>query len=35
MITEIARDVFRISAFHPDYGIQFNQFLVRGRRSRS
>jgi flavorubredoxin len=30
MITEIARDVFRISRFHPGYGIQFNQFLVRG-----
>jgi flavorubredoxin len=30
MITEIARDVFRISRFHPGYGIQFNQFLMRG-----
>ena len=28
-VTEIAPDTFRISAFHPDYGIQFNQFLVR------
>ena len=28
-ITEIARDTFRISTFHPDYGIQFNQFLIR------
>ncbi|HYC01157.1 MAG TPA: hypothetical protein VEC57_18625 [Candidatus Limnocylindrales bacterium] len=28
-VTEIAPDVFRLSAFHPDYGIQFNQFLVR------
>jgi flavorubredoxin len=28
-VTEIAPDVFRISTFHPDYGIQFNQFLVR------
>ncbi|MDQ6651928.1 MAG: MBL fold metallo-hydrolase, partial [Acidobacteriota bacterium] len=28
-VTEIAADVFRISTFHPDYGIQFNQFLVR------
>jgi glyoxylase-like metal-dependent hydrolase (beta-lactamase superfamily II) len=27
--TEIAPDIFRISTFHPDYGIQFNQFLVR------
>ncbi len=29
LVTEIAADTFRISAFHPDYGIQFNQFLVR------
>ncbi|HEY5726039.1 MAG TPA: MBL fold metallo-hydrolase [Methylomirabilota bacterium] len=28
-VTEIAPDVFRISTFHPHYGIQFNQFLVR------
>ncbi len=28
-VNEIAPDVFRISTFHPDYGIQFNQFLVR------
>jgi flavorubredoxin len=28
-VTEIAADVFRISTFHPDFGIQFNQFLVR------
>jgi flavorubredoxin len=28
-VTEIAPDVFRFSTFHPDYGIQFNQFLVR------
>jgi flavorubredoxin len=28
-VTEIAPDTFRISAFHPDYGIQFNQFLIR------
>ena len=27
-VTEIAPDVYRISTFHPDYGIQFNQFLV-------
>lgn len=26
--TEIAPDVYRISTFHPDYGMQFNQFLV-------
>jgi flavorubredoxin len=28
-VTEIAPDVFRISTFHPEFGIQFNQFLVR------
>jgi len=28
-VTEIAPDTFRISTFHPDYGIQFNQFLIR------
>ena len=28
-VTEIAPDTFRISTFQPDYGIQFNQFLVR------
>lgn len=28
-VTEIAADVYRISTFHPDYGIQFNQFLIR------
>jgi len=28
-VDEIASDVFRISTFHPDFGIQFNQFLVR------
>ena len=28
-VTEIAPDVFRISTFAPDFGIQFNQFLVR------
>jgi len=28
-ITEIAADVFRISTFVPEAGIQFNQFLVR------
>src|SRR5215213_9951708 len=28
-ITEIAADTFRISTFAPDYGIQFNQFLIR------
>jgi flavorubredoxin len=27
-VTEIARNVHRISTFHPDFGIQFNQFLV-------
>jgi flavorubredoxin len=28
-ITEIAPDTYRISTFHPDYGIQFNQFLIK------
>ncbi|WP_373079574.1 MBL fold metallo-hydrolase [Zhongshania sp.] len=27
-VTEIARDTFRISTFHPQFGIQFNQFLI-------
>ncbi|HEY8516488.1 MAG TPA: MBL fold metallo-hydrolase [Candidatus Binatia bacterium] len=29
-VTEIARGVYRISAFHRGFGIQFNQFLVAG-----
>lgn len=28
-VTEIAPDTYRISTFHPDYGIQFNQFLIK------
>lgn len=28
-VTEIAGEVYRISTFAPDYGIQFNQFLVK------
>lgn len=28
-VTEIAPDVYRISTWAPDFGIQFNQFLVR------
>jgi flavorubredoxin len=28
-VTEVARDVYRISTFHPDFGLQFNQFLVK------
>ncbi len=28
-VTEVAPDVYRISTFHPEFGIQFNQFLVR------
>ena len=28
-VSEIARDTYRISTFHPDYGIQFNQFLIK------
>lgn len=27
-VTEIAADTYRISTFHSEYGIQFNQFLV-------
>ncbi len=27
-VTEIAPSVYRISTFHPEFGIQFNQFLV-------
>lgn len=28
-ITEIVPDIYRISTFHPDFGIQFNQFLIK------
>ena len=28
-VNEIAADVYRISTFHPEYGIQFNQFLLK------
>ena len=28
-VTEIASDIYRISTFHPDYGIQLNQFLIK------
>ena len=28
-VDEIAPDVYRISTFNPDFGIQFNQFLIR------
>lgn len=28
-VNEIAADVYRISTFHPEYGIQFNQFLIK------
>ena len=27
-VTEIAPNVFRISTFHPEFAIQFNQFLI-------
>ena len=27
-VTEIAAGVYRISTFHPEFGIQFNQFLI-------
>jgi flavorubredoxin len=29
-VTEIARGIHRLSTFHPDFGIQFNQFLITG-----
>jgi flavorubredoxin len=28
-VAEIAKETYRISTFHPDYGIQFNQFLIK------
>jgi flavorubredoxin len=28
-VTEVAPDVYRISTFHPDYQIQFNQYLIK------
>lgn len=28
-VTEIAQDTYRISTFHPDFQIQFNQFLIK------
>lgn len=27
-VVEIAPDTYRISTFHPEFGIQFNQFLI-------
>lgn len=30
LVTEIAPDVFRLSAYHPQANFQFNSFLVRG-----
>jgi flavorubredoxin len=27
-VTQIAANVFRISTFHPEFAIQFNQFLI-------
>jgi flavorubredoxin len=27
-VSEIASNVYRISTFHPDFGLQFNQFLL-------
>src|SRR5215211_5666469 len=33
-ISEIAPDLFRISTFSPEGGLQFNQFLVRGGHPR-
>jgi flavorubredoxin len=28
-VTEIAPDLYRVSTFHPTFGIQFNQFVVK------
>lgn len=28
-VTEIAADTYRLSTFHPDYRIQFNQFIIK------
>jgi flavorubredoxin len=28
-VSEIAPDVYRISTFNPDFGIQFNQFIIK------
>src|SRR5687768_16942289 len=28
-VTEIAPDIYRLSTFHPEYGMQFNQFLIK------
>jgi flavorubredoxin len=28
-VTEIAPEIYRISTFHPEFGIQFNQFLIK------
>ena len=30
--TEIAPDTYQISAFDPDFGIQFNEFLIKGAK---
>jgi flavorubredoxin len=27
-VSEIATDIYRISTFHPEFGMQFNQFLI-------
>ena len=29
LVTEIARDLFRISTFFPEIDLQFNQFLMQ------
>ena len=28
-VTEIAPEIYRMSTFHPEFGIQFNQFLIK------
>jgi len=32
-VTEIAPEIYRISTFHPEFGIQFNQFLIQDDES--
>src|SRR5262249_52818030 len=33
VVTEVAPEVYRISTFHPEFGIQFNQFLIKDEQS--
>ena len=34
-IAEIAPDIFKITTFIPEVGIQFNQFLVKDEEPRN